>query len=167
MLCSKNAKIKCCVVKKSKSNVQYSGQNQELCSKTVKTQCCVVERCSGGRVHKKPKFGGYEDHMVPESVPGNLCLVGQCTTKPNFGVQCTVIPNIKNRVESNLEWVYRRTHPCTRKHYLSLSFTHTHALSLSMDHVCQAIKLNPRAHTHSLSHTHAHTHVLFLSLSHA
>jgi len=67
--------------------------------------------CSGGRVQKKPKFGGYDDHMVPESAPWNLCLVGQCTTKPNFAVRCTEIPNIKNIVESDLEWVYRRTHP--------------------------------------------------------
>ena len=40
----------------------------------------------GGRVHKIPKFGGHDDHMLPESVTG---LMGQCTTKPNFAVRCT------------------------------------------------------------------------------
>ena len=53
----------------------------------------------------------YYEHIVLEFIPGSHCLVRKCTRNPQKMVRCTEICNLTNRVQSDLEWVYRRTHP--------------------------------------------------------
>jgi len=54
-------------------------------------------------------------------VPENHKLVRKCTTKPNFALECTEIPNQKNRVNLYLLWVYHRPYLI----YYKLALAHT------------------------------------------
>jgi len=51
------------------------------------------------QLDENPKKGVRKTHRVQSMVPENHILVRKCTTKPNFAVGCTEIPNIKYLVD--------------------------------------------------------------------
>ena len=71
---------------------------------------CSLELCQVGRP-KKTHFGARIAHIVPESVPENLVLLGKCTRNPQNEFGFAKIPSLKIRVQSDQKWAYRSTHP--------------------------------------------------------